>query len=419
MQASDKNHWMCAGIGAAPRTSGFSGQITRRLLRFLWRPHGVALASVLISAFAWMLPDFGVRRGFTVKEEITIEGLLVLAAWYGLIIAMAALGFRFARLLPASPRKNAALSFSQVYIYCAISIVAWIGVGSAYYHIIGLIGLGGIALAVSRNTVNDLLMALYSDYTVGLYSLRYTSAIAGGIALFRFLSDQRLSLFDVLNAFALLGTAAISSRLSLVWAVMIGLSVWMSVGNRLRSLARLRLVLLAICIVVILWLLNYSRNAHYYAQHGTDSVIMAGIGEVQAYLGAPFQVALGVANNVDSALAGISSEYYVEWESNLNRKSAIDQLLPQMGWWSIPYVAMTAFAYSCLAGCLLKCRGTYLFLGYPVILYAFGEIWRLDFFREGIFYTNLLAAIGIPLALYFVRPHRTELDRLALRQLRG
>jgi hypothetical protein len=211
-----------------------------------------------------MLPDFGVRRGFTVKEEITIEGLLVLAAWYGLIISMAAAGFHFARFLPASPQKNIALSFSQLYIYRAISIVAWIGVGSAYYHITGLIGLDGIALAVSRNTVNDLLMALYSDYTVGLYSLRYTCAIAGGIALFRFLSDQRLGLLDVINAFALVGTAAVSSRLSLVWAVMIGLSLWMSAGNKLAALARLRLGLLAICIVVLLWLLNYSRNAHYY-----------------------------------------------------------------------------------------------------------------------------------------------------------
>ncbi len=384
----------------------------RRVQRLLWQPHGVALISILLSAGAWMLPDFGVRRGFTVKEEMTLEGLLVLGAWYGLIILMALLGFRLGKALPVSNRKNKALALSQPYVYRIISVVAWLGVGSAYYHVVDLIGFDGIVLAISRNTVNDLLMALYSDYTVGLYSLRYTAALAGGIALYRFLTDRKPGLMDVLNAFALLGTAAISSRLSLVWSVMIGLSLWISAGYKFSRPARWRLGLLTVCVVILLWLFNYSRNAHYYAQHGTDSVVMAGVGEVQAYLGAPFQVALGVANNVDSALAGITSEYYVEWESNLNRKSAIDQLLPLMGWWAVPYVAVTAFVYSCLAGCLVKFRGTYLYLGYPVILYAFGEIWRLDFFREGIFYTNLIAAVGIPVLTYFFRPYRASVPSI-------
>jgi hypothetical protein len=40
-----------------------------------------------------------------------------------------------------------------------------------------------------------------------------------------------------------------------------------------------------------------------------------------------------------------------------------------------------------------------------VVLYAFAEIWRLDFFREGIFYTNLIIAVVVPLVMYcFMRP---------------
>jgi hypothetical protein len=376
-----------------------------RLPALLWRPQGIVAASVTLSALAWWLPDAGLRKGFIIRENVTLEGALILSSWYVSIILAALAGFHFGQRVSFSRHKANVLGLSDVRTYLSISFIAWLGVGSAYFQIIGQIGINGVIVAFSRNTVNDLLLALYSNYNIGLCSLRYTAALAGGIALYHVIVGRPVWVLDSLNAIALLGTSAISSRLSLVWATIIGISLWGSTGIRFDRRRWRRFALLAPIVVSALWLLNYSRNAHYYAQHGADSVLLAGLGEVQAYLGSPFQVSLGVANNFESALSGVTPGYYVDWESNLNRRSALEQLVPEMGWWALPYMLATAFAYSTLAGYLLQFRGTYFFLGYPVILYAFAEIWRLDFFREGIFYTNLIIAVLVPLVMYcFMRP---------------
>jgi hypothetical protein len=376
-----------------------------RLPGLLWRPQGIVAASATLSALAWSLPDAGLRKGFTIKENTTLEGALILSSWYVSIILAALVGFHFGQRILFSKRKASILGLSDTRTYLSVSLIAWLGVGSSYFQIISQIGISGVIAAFSRNTVNDLLMALYSNYNIGLCSLRYTAALAGGIALYHVIVGRPVWLLDSLNLIALLGTSAVSSRLSLVWATIIGISLWVSTGIKFDRRKWWRFALLALVVVSALWLLNYSRNAHYYTQHGADSVLLAGLSEVQAYLGSPFQVSLGVANNFDSALSGVTSQYYVDWEPNLNRKSALEQLVPEMGWWALPYMLATAFAYSTLAGHLLQFRGTYLFLGYPVILYAFAEIWRLDFFREGIFYTNLIVAVLVPLVMYcFMRP---------------
>jgi hypothetical protein len=379
-----------------------------RLPHFLLRPYGIVIASVGASAVAWALPDWGVRRGFVIREPLTLEGMLLLSLWYGLIVILSAGGFRAGRNVPLFRGRKGSLSLDRLQPYRVISVLAWIGVGAAYFHIIEVIGMAGIVSAIARTTVNDLKDALYTDYSIGLYSLRYVAAVAGGVALFRFLERGRTAPIDILNFAALVGTSAISSRLSLIWALIIGLSLWGTSGKIALRAARWRIAALAISVVVVLWSLNYSRNATYYARRGTESFVMAGVGEIRAYLGTPFQVALGVANHMDAALKGAQSDSYVEWEVNLNSNSAFDQLIPRMGLLAFAYIGATAFVYSLLAGMLAGLRGTYLFLGYPVILYAFAELWRIDLFRQGIFYTNMFAAVGVPLILYMFQRQRSK-----------
>ena len=375
-----------------------------RLPPLVLRPYGIVLTSLAASVLAWSLPDLGIRTGFIIREPLTIEAALILIAWYGLIVAMAAIGFHAGRRIRLETSQSDSLALSRTSIYRIISIVAWVGVLASYYHITQVIGLSGIFNALARNTVNDLKTALYTDYSIGIYSLRYIAAIAGGLALFRFLDTGRPALFDVVNLLMLIGTSAISSRLSLIWAVITGLSVWAAGREEPLKAARWRLAALALTVVVILWTLNHSRNANYYTQRGTESVVASGLGEIRAYLGTPFQVALGVANHLNDALSGATSQYLVEWEVNLNSNSAFDQLIPTMGLFAFPYIAATSFFYSLLAGALAGLRRSYLFLGYPVILYAFAELWRIDLFRQGIFYTNMFAAIGLPLLIHLLTP---------------
>lgn len=141
------------------------------------------------------------------------------------------------------------------------------------------------------------------------------------------------------------------------------------------------------------------------------TVFEAGVSEVIAYLGTPFQVSLGVCNNFDSATNGITSDYYVNWEYTLNSNSAIDQLAPQLGWWAFGYMGVTCLFYGMLAGYVFSMRGTYLFVVYPVVLYGFAELWRLDMFTQGIFYTNLIVTLVGPLVVFFfVRGRPAELE---------
>jgi hypothetical protein len=384
----------------------------RRLARheplphFILRPHGIVLTSVALSALAWSFPDLGIRMGFAIKEPVTIDGISFLLGWYGLITAFSLAGFRAGRSIRMSRQTAGNLALSRKTPYVVISAVAWTGVVSAYLHIIQVIGWSGIRTAIARDTVNDLRDALYTDYVIGPYSLRYVVAIAAGLALFRFLEGFRPSLLDTTNLLMLVAAAAISSRLSVVWAVMTGLSTWAAARSKEMRYSRWRLALLAGIVIALLWGLNHSRNANYYERHGTSSLVMSGLGEIRAYLGAPFQVSLGMANHMDLALAGVASKYYVDREGNLVTNSALDQSLPQMGYFALFYISATTFCYSLIAGLLIQLRRTYLFLGYPVILYAFAELWRVDLFRQGIFCTNMLAALGIPLLLRLFLPGR-------------
>jgi hypothetical protein len=378
------------------------------LPHFLLRPYGAVLASVALSALAWSLPDLGLRMGFAIREPLNIDGLSILLTWYALILVSSLVGFRAGRNIRLSRQTTGVLALSGNTPYLVISLVAWVGVSAAYVHIVQVIGWSGIRAAIARNTANDLKDALYTDYAIGLCSLRYVAAIAGGLAIFHFLEGRRPSLPDAASLLALIATAAVSSRLSMVWALLTGLSLWTAARSMGSRYPWRRLGLLAGAALVLLWVLNHSRNANYYERHGTESAVMSGFSEIRAYLGAPFQVSLGMANHLDLALAGVSSEHYVDREGNLVTNSAFDQLLPQMGLFAFCYISATAFCYSLIAGLLLQLRRTYAFLGYPVILYAFAELWRVDLFRQGIFCTNMIAALGIPMLVRLITPRRVR-----------
>ena len=133
---------------------------------------------------------------------------------------------------------------------------------------------------------------------------------------------------------------------------------------------------------------------------------MAGVGEIIAYLSAPFQVALGVGNNIDSVARGIDPAAYTDWEVNLTTNSAFQELLLQMGWVAFGYIAIMALVAGWISGWCSRQTHSYFLLGFPVISYAFAELWRLDLFRTGIFQSLLAVSLGIPLCYGILRRHR-------------
>src|SRR6185369_1389248 len=94
--------------------------------------------------------------------------------------------------------------------YC-FTCVSLLGTVAAYYNILSILGADSLIRVFRNNTANDLRAALYTGYSIGPASLRYCSALSGGISMFRVVSG-RVGISDILAQFALIGASAISGR---------------------------------------------------------------------------------------------------------------------------------------------------------------------------------------------------------------
>jgi hypothetical protein len=160
------------------------------------------------------------------------------------------------------------------------------------------------------------------------------------------------------------------------------------------------LTLFATIIFLILSVLNFSRNANYYERNRL-SFGLAGVSEILAYLGSPFQVAIGSAPVVDQLVAGGGETYrnYVDVEENLNTNSAFTLLHEQMGYASWLYIATICLFMGFVFEYLASFGKTVFLLPCGIILYGSAELWRLDLFHQGIFIVWFVSGIGLPIFL--------------------
>ena len=156
-------------------------------------------------------------------------------------------------------------------------------------------------------------------------------------------------------------------------------------------------------------MLNFSRNAGYYERNNL-SFGLAGLNEIVAYLGTPFQVAVGAANVTDQLAAqgpGNPSHgtepyrYYVDIGINYNTNSAFVALHEQMGYWCWPYIAVLCVFMGAVFRLLTSLGKTYFLLPCGAILYASSELWRLDLFQQGTFIVWFVVGIGLPASILF------------------
>jgi hypothetical protein len=173
-----------------------------------------------------------------------------------------------------------------------------------------------------------------------------------------------------------------------------------------------KIVLTAGVLFLLLAALNFSRNADYYERNKL-SFGLAGLSEILAYVGSPFQVAVGSAKVADE-LAGRGGDEYRNWvdiEVNLNTNSAFALLLQQMGFISWPYICLTCLAMGFSFAALSSLGKTAFLLPSGAILYASAELWRLDLFQQGTFIVWFVAGIGVPIFLISVRSVVRTIDR--------
>jgi hypothetical protein len=370
--------------------------------RVILKPSVVSMAAVSASVAAWLFPSFGVlRKGFDSPAHVEFSSCVVLACWYLLIFMSFNLGEKAGRMiaLRESAARGRVFNLDSNTLYYIFSFLSAIGIATTLIKIFQLLSLQQAIVFVVLGQANSLKEALYEEYSIGFVSLRYLVVYSASVALYRIIRRRSLRPLNILNVFMLGATALLSSRLILIATLLIVVFL-LSSGKRSIRFSVPKLTLFAAILFLILSVLNLSRNLDYYERNRL-SFGLAGVSEIVAYLGSPFQVAIGSAAVLDHLVAGGGETYrdYVDVEANLNTNSAFVHLHEQMGYGSWPYIAAICLFMGFVFEFLASFGKTVFLLPCGTILYGSAELWRLDLFHQGIFIVWFVMGIGLPVFL--------------------
>ncbi|NJO02830.1 MAG: hypothetical protein HC880_15140 [Bacteroidia bacterium] len=282
-------------------------------------------------------------------------------------------------------------------IYYGYSIVSTLGFFYTLYGTLQHLGIRGFISNIIRFETNNIAMAIYEDYAIGFYSLRYVLVISFGWALFRVLIHKRVSLVDLLNIFLFLFYIAFfGRRLQLICSIFVFIGLLGTQRELPRHFNVRKVLMVGVFIFGMLIIATTLRNYNSYEELGYSSPIWVTLANISSYLGAPFQVSLGIGNNFSDALRGVPYQELTDIHYTLTANSAFTSMIELYGITGFVYMMVIIFGFGLLAGWLHANRSNYLFTGYPILMYAFAELWRINLFSTGIFFTLLITAVFIP-----------------------
>jgi hypothetical protein len=375
-----------------------------RLLRHLTLPHTAVLLGVLLSFLAWIIPPLNsAGKGFVAASPSTFEFLATVAA-YLFASGAAAVGYLFGRSMSSGlprPSKIPSMDLENNTVWTASIITASIGVAITLLTIVRVLGFGGCVDAVMSTNANALKYALYENYSIGLLSLRYIAILSAAIAIFRYLAFKEVSLRSVISIGLLLSVALISSRLSLIWALVIGGMTYLCFPSDrpTRAISQREIIGWSCVFLLLLAALTVSRTYGYYESQGADSFVSSVGSEFQRYLAAPFQGSIEAVNTPQFAtrlgdVGGI--------DSGLTTNSALMEFAILFGRWNVLALAISLFISGSLCGILKRWSGTYLILAFGVLQGCNLEIWRLSMFQRGVTITLMVFLLVVPVTLSFI-----------------
>ena len=383
------------------------------------RPHTLLLAGAGLSFLAWAIPWGGAipaqLRGFVHQEPWTLHGALFLLAWYGFFFVAVLGGFLLGRRIPVLQRAER-VPWQSYYVF--LSILALVGTVYSYAYVVAK-SPHAISDAFLHHQFNAVRYAL--PYSSGVQTIRYASALAGGIAVFE-LGRRHFRPIHFVNLFLLLLEAAITSRNSLIIAsiVVAGLAARHLQGAHVRPRAVLGALLLGIVVLFLaLSLLNYSRNADFYHSNGVRDPLVMNVVEMVRYVGIPFQAAVAVSNHVSRwpaapASAGPGVRVFLlptyvsksvprsvsRGETRFEKIVAIPASQTTNSVLTMSYGVFGALAFAVLgfavlvagviAGHASRYR-SYVFLASLVVAYCLAEWWRTYVLNQGIVQFLILA----------------------------
>ena len=394
---------------------------TQELINLILTPYGIVLASFLASALAWVVPDFlGFYKGYTEVETVGAVSIIFMYCWYAMVVIISFFSFKIGKKLPLIRQFNQHASVDRPYIYQIYATIALLGFGYTLYVTLKVLGLTGFIYSVATFTTNRISEAIYEDYQAGIFSLRYVLIISFGWALYRVLGLRKFTLFDFLTIVTFIFYIAFfGRRLQLVCSLLIFLTLANRYNNLLDQLNIKKLFWISVFGFVMLSTATLLRNYGSYDKMGYSNPLAAVVANILSYLAAPFQVSLGIGNHLQDAFARKDYRLYTDVDTTLTANSAYAEMVTNYGLAAIGRMVAYATVFSMLAGWLHKNKKNYLYTGYPVILYAFAEIWRIELFNKGIFFTLLIIALLIPIIyalLFFFLPTRKKTKPMAYGQ---
>jgi hypothetical protein len=368
--------------------------------RALLRPSRFSTAAMLASFAAWLFPSFGVlNKGFEQPAQLDVTSFFVLACWYLLIFISFSIGEKTAQLkiFRNGALNERALSLDSNFLYYIFTLLATIGTTATLIRIFTLLSIQQAFVFMALGEANALKEALYEDYSVGFFSLRYVVLFSASIALYRMIRWKSFSPVNLFNIPLLfVSTFLLGSRLIFVATILTTL-LMLTFDKRALRISLTKTIGVAAILFMILSAVNAVRNKDYYEHLGL-SFAQAGVSEIVAYLGSPFQVAIGSARFTDELAAGGDQSYrnFADEEIVRNTNSAFVHLHEQMGYFSWAYIAGMCLFMGFLFEFLASLGKTIFLLPCGAILYASAELWRLDLFHQGIFIVWMAIGIGLP-----------------------
>ncbi|QDS91252.1 hypothetical protein EC9_54760 [Rosistilla ulvae] len=385
----------------------------------IWQPSMVFLPFLSIGVLMWLCPSTEGSGGYQIREDLAFSNLMILVGWYGCIGVCAAIGQRFATALPPMHMMSKD-AFDTTIFYKTLTCLAFLGVAGAW--LAALRNGASLVELIKTQQFNLLKDSLYANYN-HLYSLRYTTSLVGGYALYRLVFLQKVSRLDILNLGLMLAATAISARILIVQTVIFagGLAIRFDALSRVKTRTiTIAGVGLAVCIVAFTWV----RSAGSYRDHfGVENPLAMTFLEVQRYVGAPVQASIGVARiaanqpsrgsfgyvikyitptflhpvgmKVDDNSGGVATQWYlheVDIDETLTTNSAFVEMYGDLGYWAFPVIAWASFLMAMVGSYFWRADNLLCLIG-CVVLYGFFELWRTYYFAAGSFTFMILAVL--------------------------
>jgi hypothetical protein len=165
----------------------------------------------------------------------------------------------------------------------------------------------------------------------------------------------------------------------------------------------LKILIYCFMVFIILSILNYTRNANYYASKDLF-FLEGGISSITSYLASPFQASIAVANNIMYIACTELETYrrFVDLDMSLSTNSAFVHINEELGVLGWLYIFILTVVVGAIFSLLKSYGRTALLLPCGAILYACSELWRIDLFRQGIFIVWFVFGILIPIIISFI-----------------